>query len=291
MPKPRIGELAVERALVSQEHLDLCVKIQQALHESHEHQGKRLGEILIEKGLLTTEDIEDLLDQQKELDAGTPPPAPAPPSDTPATATPSAARPAPRASGAAAARRPARLRRASIGAAVVLALVAAAMLLLRRAPAAQRTVSAYLESCRPGGGPPDRALAVGDLGLTVRSFRVTEALPAVTRDYSHELKSYAGHQGADTWEALLGAVPMPAAKRRALELAVPILPQGLTPRTAGSLAITEQTVRCAAHFRSKGKRLFAKGTLDVTAVQARTPHGASPWTVASYRKAAPQSGE
>ena len=58
----RLGDLVVDRALVSREHVELCARIQELLRQqggSH----KRIGEILVEKGLLTAEQLETLLEE------------------------------------------------------------------------------------------------------------------------------------------------------------------------------------------------------------------------------------
>lgn len=280
MAKPSIGKLAVERALVSQEHLDLCVEYQRALGSNRDAPAKLLGEILVEKGLLKPEQVDDLLDQQSQLSgerpAVKPEEAPPPPAEEPG--------PAPHQPEPARRPRPARWRplytRLAVGAGGVLAVVLAVVLLLRPRSGPEATLAAYLASCREGSGGPDRSLAVGDLGLAVRTFAVTAHAPRLRLDYARELAAHAPKLTANTWAAFLKTGALSPTKARTLRLAVPMLHTNVRPKDVGSLTLVVQRIRCSAVFRTKGETLFTPGSLNCTLMRVETPSWRSPWKVA-----------
>ena len=57
---PRLGQLAIERALVSQEHVELCARVQEQLVRQGKSK-KRLGEIMVEKGFMSVAEVLDVL--------------------------------------------------------------------------------------------------------------------------------------------------------------------------------------------------------------------------------------
>lgn len=66
---PRLGDLVVDLALASREHVELCARSQQRMMAQR---GRRwpLGELLVQKGLLKPEQLDALLEQQRALATG-----------------------------------------------------------------------------------------------------------------------------------------------------------------------------------------------------------------------------
>jgi len=284
--KRPLGQLAVERAYVSQEHLDLCIEYQAALRQSGNRGAKRIGEILIDKGLLTAEQVERLLEEQ----VGTPPPRRVAP--VPAAAL------MPRAADAAdeiefdePVRKPPpteprfRLRRGHVVAALVLAAIAAIAFLVWPAPAPRRTLVAWLTSCHVDSVQADNSLAAPGLDLRVRLFRIEEALPRTDHEFSAELSSLLARGDNSGWNVLLETVDMPPAKRSALGFAARILPENLSPQKAEELHVAVAPFVCRINFRVHGAKLFRSGTYRFFVIRVRTPRWTSRWRVAGYERA------
>jgi len=275
--KLRLGELAVERAFVSQEHLDFCLTVQKALREAGETD-KRIGEILVEKGLLRAEQIDLLLTEQAGDEAQQPPPESAPPASPPPR-LPERPKPEPRDTQATP-----RSLRDRLAPVVLTALVALLVYLIIRlwpAPAPQRALTAYLDSCHEGAIQPDVSLALTDLGLSVREFRVEELLRRIHHDYSPELKVFASRRDNGTWQDLLEAVEMPVGKAQTLKLVAGSLPEALTPRKTESLTITVQPIHCSLFCKRKGARFFTRGSYRFLVLRIDSAKWDSGWRVAS----------
>jgi hypothetical protein len=150
------------------------------------------------------------------------------------------------------------------------------------APAAERALAAYLKSSLETSVQADLTLAVADLGLTVREFRVESLLPTIRYDYTPEIKVFASRNERGTWADFLEAVEMPAEKRQALALFAPVLPGVLTPQKIGSLVLTAQPATCYLLFRPRGEQFFKKGTYRFLLLRAETPKWSSGWKVAAY---------
>ena len=279
---PRLGELAVERALVSQEHIDLCVKVQEALRE----QGvtdKCIGEILVEKGLLKPQQVEMLLGEQVGEVREQAPPSPAviphPPPPAPVE-RPEPERPRPE---------PAEgvvglyVRRVALAAAVALLVVLA--ITFWPGPKVQRTLATYLESCREGAIQPKTHLAITNPGFVIRDFRIDEVLEPTAHDFSSEIKVFNSRHDKGTWKSLLEAVEMPVGKRQTLELILPGIPEALAPGNAESLTVTLQPVACHLFLKARNARFFKEGQYRVTMARIRSPRWDSGWRFAAYAPA------
>ncbi len=274
---PRLGELAVERALVSQEHIDLCVEVQQALHVRGVTD-KRIGEILVEKGLLKPEQVEMLLSQQAgEIREEAPPAAdivphpPEPPKPEP---------PAPKRRASAVGTHVRRLALAVVAAAVVVLAIK-----LWPSSRGQRALTAYLDSCREGQVQPKGHLAVTHPGFVVRDYRIEGCLEPSDYDLAPELQVFNTSRDQGTWSDLLEAIEMPIGKRKAIELVLPCLPEALSPRKAGTLSITLQPIACRLFLKPRNGRFFSEARYHVTMARARSPHWDSGWRFAGYEPA------
>ena len=285
--KPLFGEIAVTRGLVSREHVDLCLRVQAALRARPTSHHKRIGEILHEKGLLTRDEIETVLRVQsgqsmrKPVIVTVPRQAPAREDERQGGRTATPAGPSWLAATLG------RVRPKHVVIAAAIPVVAIAVVKVWPAPAAQRALMAYLESCREGSVQPDESLAVADLGLTVRTFRVNELLPAVRHDYAPEINTNLSRLGKDNWADLLASVEMSDDKRRVLSLIASLIPASLTPTQIRSLAVDVQPIRCSLVYKPKGHPLFKSGACDFLMVRVKTPRWTSRWSVASYRPVGP----
>lgn len=274
--KPRLGDLAVERAFVSKEHIELCAKVQQALRNAGETE-KRIGDILVEKGLLKPEQLEDLLSEQfgqEREDA----PRPVTPLPAPRTPKPEK-RPEPKPA--------AEPSTSGFNPSLIFLPLAVGLLIFLivqfwPAPAAQRTLAAYLESSGEGAIQADRALALEDLALIVREFRVQKPLPAVRHDYSPELKVFVSRKDKGAWQEMIDGVEMSQVKRQHLALVAPHLPEALTPQNADALTITVRPIDCFLLFKPKGSSFFKRGDYRFLVVRIDCPKWTSGWKVASY---------
>ncbi len=283
--RPRLGELVVDRALVSREHLDFCLAYQKALREDPAQEYKLLGEIFVEKGLLRQEELDGLLEELENWGApkrlapspAAPPPKPrrkkrrrkksraeGPPGDTEPGA-------------------PARRGR-TIEMFIAGAVVAAIVLAVKLWPdsGAQSALAAYLKSCAEEDGKPDASLVIGDLRIVVRHFEMAGVQAATRYDYSGELRAYGGLQGVVNWQELLAVTGMEGPKHQALSLIIPGFPGDLTPKNVGSLSITAQPIRCRLVFKSRGSRLFKKREFRFVMLKVVSSRWKSGWRVAAY---------
>ncbi|NQT51510.1 serine/threonine protein kinase [bacterium] len=284
--KRLLGDLAVELCLISREHRDLCLGLQREAECNPNVDNKRLGEVLVERGLLASEQLEHLLQVQRGKCA-----LPAfagerivfRKSDTSSVALPKITlagegrrtRPSNPAAG--------KRMKVAIGAvaAVVLVLLAAWWLWPR--PGAQRVLVEYLTSCGEKVAQPKHHLATRDLGLAIRWFRVDQALPTERLDYSTELSRVAGRDKTLDWERFAGAAPMSAAKRRTLSLILPALPRGLAPHNVGSLVITVQPIECWLSCKPRGERQFKKERWRFLLVKAESDRWCLEWRVGGWQ--------
>lgn len=283
--RPRLGELVVDRALVSREHLEFCLAYQKALRKDPAQEHKPLGEIFVEKGLLRQEVLDGLLDELENWGAPkrlAPSPAAAPPKpkgkkrrrgkpraeERPADAEPGA---------------PTRRGR-TIEILIAGAAVAAIVLAVKLWPdsGAQNALAAYLKSCAEKNGKPDASLAIRDLRIVVRHFEMAGVQAAIRYDYSGELRAYGGRQGVLNWEEFLAVTGMEGPKHQALSLLIPGFPEDLTPKNVGSLSITAQPLRCRLVFKPRGSRLFKKRDFRFVMLKAVSPRWKSGWRVAAY---------
>jgi len=275
LKKPRLGDLAVERALVSKEHIEMCAKVQAALRKAGESE-KRIGEILVEKGLIKPEQLEELLSEQYGEDSEeAPKPIPPPPrAEAPSKPSKPPEAEAPKASPASHGLR-----------LLVLLCIAIAVFAAWRlwpAPTPQRTLAAYLQSCSERSAVPKKELAIRHLGITVREFRIDELLEPVHHDYTAELKLFASRKDQGGWKEMLKSVEMPIGKRQALRLVAASIPEAITPQDAGTLQICIYPVHCAMLFRPKGARLFKERKCRFLVVRSKTAKWSSGWKVAAY---------
>jgi mannitol/fructose-specific phosphotransferase system IIA component (Ntr-type) len=60
----RFGEIAIDRGLASEEDVKEALQIQQKYEEKHKVH-KEIGAIMTEKGILTPNDVKSILDEQK----------------------------------------------------------------------------------------------------------------------------------------------------------------------------------------------------------------------------------
>ncbi|MFW6162449.1 MAG: hypothetical protein ACODAJ_06740, partial [Planctomycetota bacterium] len=275
----RLGDLAVERAFVSQEHIDLCVQIQSILRQ----QGvadKRIGEILIDKGLLKPEQVQMLLDEQAaRAKADARPTQDAEAQDSPAE------KPKPPPKGAARAR-PARLRALQIlGLLAILAGGAGLVLGLWPRGGPERVLATYLESCREGTQQPKAGLAIEDPGLTLRDYTIQETGEPSVLDFGPELERFQERGEAGAWDDVAETVEMPLDKRQLLRQVLPALDGAPAPHRAQRLTITLTPVRCRLFARPDDGRFFQRGTYRVTMARLQCPTWDSGWRVATIEPA------
>jgi hypothetical protein len=266
--------------MVSREHVDLCLAIQRALRDHPDHEEKPIGEILIEKGLLTPEGVERLLDEQREWEEAKP--ARPPTRRVPAAKRTRGERQRAEPSAQAEKRRRGHTVEFSVAAAIVVVVIV--VVKLWPDTGAQRTLTAYLDSCYEKSWKPDKSLAIGDLGIMVRQFEVRAVLPATRHDYGGELRAFGGQQGTVDWRELIEAAGMADAKKRVLSLLIPGLSARITPKTISSLVITVQPVRCRLVFKPRGKKLFEKRDCQFFLLRAECPKWKSGWRVGGYER-------
>jgi hypothetical protein len=274
----RLGELAVQMGMVSQEHLDLCVEYQRELHRAPGAPHQRLGEILVRRKLLTPEQVDRLLAVQKKLQSG----------EGVASAAPEAGRPPASRGGR---WNPFRLRPGLIscefGAAHVLIiaiLVPSVVLyaLSSRPGPSHRSLVRYLESCSEDSVEPDETLAVRKLRLLVRGFEIGRFDPVITHDYAAELRVLAARRAPSDWTKAAWSISMPEVKRSALLLAAPMLPERLTPANAERLTIRTQAAACRATLKPYGGKAFTTGACRFLMIRVESPRWDSGWRVADY---------
>ena len=280
-----LGELAVELGLVSQEHLDLCVEYQRALRSASSQPQKRIGEILVEKGLLKPQQVERLLGEQRGETVRkrpTPVPLSARAPEPPSTERLAEAPEPPKKK---AARRRSRRPLAYALALLVLGGLAALAVLYWPMGGARATLVAYLGSCREGHEKPDAMLGAPGPGLVVRSYRVEKVAEPTTWDYSSELRLFQGQKRTE-WRDMLDivGVNMPPPKREALAAAVVLFPAEFKPRGLLSLTITLQPITCGMQYRRTTDKLFRSGTLRFPMVRVDAPGWSCPWRVGGFQE-------
>ena len=284
--KRLLGDLAVELCLISREHRDLCLGLQREAECNPNVDNKRLGEVLVERGLLASEQLEHLLHVQrgeKNQPAFAGERIVFRKSDTSSVALPkitlAAGERRTRPSSPAAGKR----MKVAIGAVAAVVLVLSAAWWLWPRAGAQRVLVEYLTSCGEKVAQPKHHLATRDLGLAIRWFRVAQALPTECLDYSAELSRVAGGSRTVDWERFAGAAPMSAAKRRTLSLILPALPRGLAPHNVGSLVITVQPIECWLSCKPRGERQFKKERWRFLLVKAESDRWCLEWRVGGWQ--------
>ncbi len=66
--RKKFGEILIERGLATKEDIEDALRIQRDLEESKRVQ-KKIGVILHEKGVIELEDIENTLDEQRRMES------------------------------------------------------------------------------------------------------------------------------------------------------------------------------------------------------------------------------
>ncbi len=66
--RKKFGEILIERGLATKDDIENAIKIQKEVWETKQTQ-KKIGTILYEKGIIDLEDIEGVLETQKRLEA------------------------------------------------------------------------------------------------------------------------------------------------------------------------------------------------------------------------------
>jgi len=291
---PRLGQLAIERALVSQEHVELCARVQEQLVRQGKSK-KRLGEIMVEKGLLKPHQLDELLRLQADEPAEKPGPAPASPAPEPREK----AEPEPKEdTPARPAAKPSRAPMLAVALLVVAGAAAfalwprggarrvlATLLVVAGAAAfalwprggARRVLATYLDSCREGGRP-EAALAIGEPGLVVRRYSIEEVGKRTVHDFSAEARGLAGDQAK--WSDLVAAPALSDEQRQALQLALPILWKGPAPQEAERLTVTLQPIVCQLLVKPPRASLFRQGRYRITMARCRIGDWDSGWKFA-----------
>ena len=65
--RKKFGEILIEKGLATQEDIDGALKTQKETQETKQIQ-KKIGTILYEKGVIDLEDIENVLEEQKQFE-------------------------------------------------------------------------------------------------------------------------------------------------------------------------------------------------------------------------------
>jgi len=302
--KLRIGDMAVHRGLISRDQLDACLEYQMVLNTSPGEGDQRLGQILVQKGLLKKEQLARLLGQQQrgaaeEVAAGAEAATKAADKQRQADSPVSQAqrdkirasleaatrKQAERAAAVEFASEPGRfawLRLWHFGIAGALAVAAIAIVLLWPAPAPQRTLVAYLESCKVDHVAPDASLAVPGLSLDVRAFGDVRLLDKHTYTYADELKAFEGLDDAgETWADLIATVKMPEPKKMALSLAVQALPASTEPLSTKTLTVTVQEASLWMASKPRGMGMYRDRDVRGFVLKVETPSWSSGWKVAA----------
>ena len=68
--KLRVGDLAVQRGLISREHLDACLEYQMACADVAGTDDRRLGQVLLAGGLLTAEQFDEIASPDRVMRLG-----------------------------------------------------------------------------------------------------------------------------------------------------------------------------------------------------------------------------
>lgn len=272
---PRLGQLAIERALVSEEHVELCARIQEELVRQGKSQ-KRLGEILVEKGLLKPHQLDELLRLQASEATEKPKPAPASPAPEPGKK----AEPEPKEGTPA--RPAAKSSRAPMLAVALLVVAGAVAFVLWPRGGAQRVLATYLDSCREGGRP-EAALAIGEPGLVVRRYTIEEVGKRAVHDFSAQARGLAGDQ--PKWSDLVAAPALSDEQRQTLQLTLPILRKGPAPQKTEGLIVTLQPIVCQLLVKPPRAGLFRQGRYRMTMARCQIGSWDSGWKLASSEPA------
>jgi len=284
-PRRRLGDLAVERGLVSREHVELCVKYQNALRSDPSAESKRLGEILVGKRLLKPCELVALLQEQQGSGTDLPPrplklvARPEPDSDPRGRAASRRALP----------RRPIPRWARYLALIPILALGGVAVGRLWPGPAVQRTLETYLRGRSEAAAERADYLAVRDLGIEVYDFRVEAVLPSVEHDYTSDIRACLGGRGLATWGEFPRAAVLSATQRRVLEFILPSLPLALKPHPIENLVVTVQPVRVSMFYRQAGERFFRHERCLFSVVRVDSPRWSFGWRVAAYESLEPPS--
>ncbi len=295
----RLGDLAVARGMLTREALNACLRHLATMRQLPGQEDLRLGSVLVSKRLLTRGQLNTLLNEQQRgavaaAVAAVDRSMARPPDSAPVT---EAQRETIRRQVEAAKQQLTEKEAAAVAEAVAerrllarirpshVALVLCALLAvlvamqLRPAPKAQRVLQAYLRSCDETTVAPDTELAITDLGLVIREFRVLRLLPATNLDFAPELADFAKGAGQD-WADLLSDVPMSDQKYEALMLLYPALPDDKPPRTIGGLRVWVQLILCHMVSRQRGMGMFTEGNYRLVMLKAQSPTWQCPWKVA-----------
>jgi len=276
--------LVVDHALVSREHVEMCAALQQALRDAPDATARPLGEILVAKGLLERCQVEELLKRQKAPTTSTARPRTDRPERVPQPARGKSAAPPP------ATTTPSRWPRLGLRTALFVLGVVAVLLVIPALTAAwssspaKRTLADYLESCRSASQPPSAPLALGDMDIRVREFRIETVLPVVEHDYSKELLAYLIGPTMDDWQEMVDKVTMPADKRRALAAVVEGIQANGPPSSTRCLTISAQPIQCFLVYKRANSNSYREGRREFLVVNVRTTRWTSGWRVAGYRK-------
>jgi len=305
--KGRIGDRAVAAHLVTREQLDACLHYQQALRKIPGEAERRLGEILVEKNLLSKVQLQRLLASQDSgkagaISAATNLPPKRSTRDHPLTeqsreairlSVESAARQAEQQEAAVREARekgPSRLAwvrpvhvLAPLGAIVAIVV----LIKLWPAPTAERTLVAYLTSCDEANVQPDASLATRSLGIAVRDFRDVELQSATTYDFAAVLKAVHKPEGKLTWQEVLERPEPSPEERRALRLLLPVIPANLDPNSLSDFQITVQPATVQLVFKRRGTNWFDQGSIRFLLVRAASPGWQCDWKVADFERAEP----
>jgi hypothetical protein len=260
---------------------------------------RRLGAILVEQRLLNAQQLQALLGSQRraaaeaaEEAAGREHPVSEEQRDSIRRTLEAAARKqAERKERASTSRLPlpgpvSRLRVRHLVAVAAVALAVWVGLSLRPTPEPQQVLADYLASCHEDHPAPDHGLAVRDLGFDVRSFGEIALGEAVSHDYADELKAFARTKRGTTWGHLLRQIGMPEAKRRALGIAAPGLPESLVPRATEALTITVRPATVALVAKPRGIGTFREARCRFLLVDIHHARWHSGWKVGDYEQLA-----
>ena len=285
--KPTLAGLVLDRALVSREHLAMCLAYQKALQADPQYVHTTLGEILVEKGLLREEDVQAM--EEELADWGKPKAmkevAVAPPAKAAGTPSREAGKRHKRTPAAepGSDEKPGTSRKShTLLIALFGGVIVALFLAMKFWPqtGGKSVLGAYLTSCREGG-QPNQKLATVDFGIVVRQFEVQSIGEGVRYDYGGELRAYGGSRGVVDWTEFLAVSGMEGPKHRVLSALIPGLPGNLTPQNVGSLAVTAQKIRCRLVYKLKDKRLFRKADIEFTLLLPQSSRWNPGWLVAA----------
>lgn len=294
----RVGELALAAGLLTRDQLRTCLEYQRAIRRIPTQDDRRLGQILVRERLLTRRQLDGLLQRQlkataAEVAASVELPRRRVPRRKPITEEQRAAI---RRGVEAAARQQAereeetaelsrwdfldKVRAPHVLAALALVVAVAVVVAAWPAPRPARVLAAYLASCSDERPAPDASLAAADLGLAVSEFGELEPGRTTTHDYTAELASFSREQGSG-WGELLARVDIAEGKRRALELALRILPDDPGPKELRHLEVAVAPVACHLVFHRRGMGLKMEGRYRFWMVRVRAGAFRSGWRVAA----------